>query len=146
MRGILLLVAGLAMMACVDLDIQPLPTVAPPGQHPIANPSFASDLQPVLTQSCATSGVCHLGPSSQQGLDLGSGQSYGNLVDVAANEQPALMRVRPGQPDSSYLILKLEPDPNNTVPGSRMPSGASPLPPEVIQSFRNWIANGALNN
>lgn len=141
-----MLVVGVVMAACVDLDIQPLPTVAPPGQHPIANPAFASDLQPILTQSCATSGACHLGPSSQQGLDLESGQSYADLVNFAASEQPALMRVRPGLPDSSFLIHKLEPDPDNTVPGARMPSGASPLPTEVIQSFRNWIANGALNN
>jgi hypothetical protein len=126
--------------SCVDLRIEPVPAG---GNHPIANPSFSTHLQPILTQTCATSGACHLGPGSQLGLDLSTGQSYDNLVNVQASERPSLLRVEPGDPDSSFLILKLEGAPGA---GVRMPSGAPPLAAEVIQSFRNWITNGAPNN
>jgi hypothetical protein len=127
-------------LSCVDLRIEPVPAG---GDHPIENPLFSGDLQPIFTQTCATSGACHLGPASQLGLDLSAGQSYGNLVSVPAASRPSLLRVEPGNPDSSFLILKLEGAPGA---GTRMPSGAPPLPDEVIQSFRNWITNGAPDN
>jgi len=130
------MVAGL--LACGGKD--------PSAPQPIADPSFAADIQPVLTQSCATSGVCHVGPTSQLGLDLSSGQAYGNLVNVAATLNPGLNRVVPVLPDSSFLIFMMESDATKRSGGRRMPLGAAPLPDAVIQTMKNWIANGAADN
>lgn len=130
------MVAGL--LACGGND--------PAAPQPIADPGFAVDIQPILTRSCATSGVCHLGPTPQLGLDLSAGQAYGNLVNVASVLDPVLERVLPARPDSSFLILMMESDATKRGGGRRMPLGAAPLPAAVIQTMRNWIANGAADN
>ncbi|MDO8664998.1 MAG: hypothetical protein Q7J79_00175 [Gemmatimonadales bacterium] len=138
-----LLAAALCAAACPDLDID-RPQIS--GTHPIANPRFGTDIQPILTQSCAMSGACHLGPSSQLDLDLGAGQAYGNLVNVPARLNPNLLRVNPSKPDSSFFIFMMEGDAAKRSGGRQMPLSGTPLPTEVIQTMKNWITNGALNN
>ena len=67
--------------------------------------------------------------------------SYANLVNVPSVESP-LLRVAPGDPDSSYLFLKIIAAPG--IVGDRMPP-----PPEAaltegeIEAIRQWIAAGA---
>ena len=63
----------------------------------------------------------------------------------AANEAAraaGLLRVAPGDPDHSYLLLKLEgklgPD-----EGVQMPLVGGPLPASAIDAIRRWIAAGA---
>ena len=51
-----------------------------------------------------------------------------------------LLRVKPGDPDGSYLIRKLE---GGRIVGERMPLGSAPLPPETLAVIREWIARGA---
>ncbi len=58
---------------------------------------------------------------------LEAGQSYGNLVGRPAAENSSLDRVAPGNPDASYIILKLRGDPSIT--GERMPLGGPYLTP-----------------
>jgi hypothetical protein len=94
-------------------------------------------LSPICTQ-------CHAGPSAPLGFSMEAGVSYGNLVDVPSAELPELMRVKPGQPDSSYIVLKIEGAPG--IVGGRMPLGLAPLSAEEIQAIRDWIADGALRN
>jgi methionine-rich copper-binding protein CopC len=53
---------------------------------------------------------------------------------------PSLQRVRPGDPDGSYLIQKLE---GRAAVGAQMPFGGPPLPASTIAFIRQWIANGA---
>ncbi len=72
--------------------------------------------------------------------------AYANLVGV---KSPAtgLVRVDPGKPDSSYLIMKLEGTQlNKGGTGVRMPFGAEPLPADTIALIRSWIKAGAPNN
>jgi hypothetical protein len=62
-----------------------------------------------------------------------------------ATENGALNRVEPGDPERSYLILKLRGDPS--IVGARMPFDGPPyLSPEQIDGIAAWIRAGAANN
>jgi hypothetical protein len=111
----------------------------------VATPSSAATFEfvqnNIFTPSCALSG-CHAGPSPQQGMNLSAGQAYAALVNVPSTEQPSLLRVRPGNPDQSYLVQKIM---GTAAVGARMPLGGAPLSDSQIQAVRDWIAAGALN-
>jgi hypothetical protein len=100
--------------------------------------------QLVFTPMCSG---CHSGPTSTalpSGMDLGStADSFAALVGVASLQVPELNRVEPGDPDSSYLIDKLE---GTQTVGSRMPQGGPFLDQETIDLIREWISNGAEND
>jgi hypothetical protein len=105
------------------------------------DPSYASDIQPIFTASCALPS-CHASPG-QYGLILTAGQSYSLLVNVNSAEVPTMMRVRPTLPDSSYLVLKIE---GRQTVGLQMPATGTPLSATNIQLIRNWVTKGAQNN
>ncbi len=90
----------------------------------------------IFNPSCAVSG-CHLGDNAQQGLDLSSGAAGDNLIGVDSREVPSFKRVDPGNPDDSYLVMKLEGD--SRIVGQRMPLGAPSLSGEQIDLVREWI-------
>ena len=77
-------------------------------------------------------------------MDLREGHTFASIVDVNSSGQPALKRVKPGDPANSYLVRKLEGGPG--ISGSRMPDGGPFLSPTVMQRIRNWILLGAPNN
>ncbi len=101
---------------------------------------FQSIQDNVFTPICSK---CHVGASAPEGLQLDAGHSYNLLVGVASVEQSNLQRVAPGDPDSSYMIHKIEGLPG--ISGGRMPLGESPLPQATIDAIRQWITNGAPN-
>lgn len=107
---------------------------------------FDTDIQPILSSNCAFSG-CHAGTAPQQGQNLSAGVAYANVVCVASNERPGMMRVRPFEPDSSYLVHKVQ-GTHGTVGGSggQMPLGGTPLSPAQISLIRAWITQGARTN
>ena len=102
-------------------------------------------MQPILSANCALSG-CHAGTSPQQGMNLSSGQTFSNTVNVPSN-QSSLDRIEPGQPDQSYLVHKIQ-GTQATVGGSggQMPLGGGPLSQSDIDKIRAWITAGAANN
>ncbi|HEX9693071.1 MAG TPA: hypothetical protein VGA22_13335 [Gemmatimonadales bacterium] len=108
--------------------------------------TFSCDVQPVFTASCALTG-CHVAPNPPHGLILSPGAAYSNLVDVTSGEAPALKRIRPGLPDSSYLVHKIQ-GTQASVGGSggRMPLNGTALSQAVIDTIRSWVAAGAANN
>ena len=110
---------------------------------PAAAVSFGQQIQPILTASC-TSSACHDASQPAQGLQLTSGAAYTALMAAAA-ECPADQRVSPGNPDQSYLMLKLQGS-GDCFTGSRMPRGNAPLSAAQLQLIRDWITNGAPNN
>jgi hypothetical protein len=59
---------------------------------------------------------------------------------VPSIQQPAVLRVAPGDPDASYLVRKLEGTVGIT--GEPMPPIGS-LDPTLIAVIRQWITNGA---
>ncbi len=131
--------AGCAV-ACTNPDASlKIVTVAPP---PGTTIRFSADVQPIFTRSCAFLG-CHAGTSPAQGLNLESGNAYGNLVNVQSAEIADVVRVNPGMSAASYLVRKLE---GTSIVGERMPFGGPYLPDAEIQVIRDWIDQGADNN
>lgn len=102
--------------------------------------SFADIVQPIFTGSCASAG-CHGGGAPSADLDLSPGQSYAALVNVPAQQRPALKRVLPNEPDSSYLYHRL----TGAQGASLMPPGGG-LPAGQIAEIRQWIEEGARDN
>ena len=105
--------------------------------------SFARDIAPVLKSRCAT---CHLTGQEAGQLALHPGAAYASLVNAAAVESK-LLRVKPGAPEESYVLLKLEGrhlDAGGN--GARMPLGAPPLDEATLTQIRTWIAAGAPEN
>jgi hypothetical protein len=105
-------------------------------------PTFPSIQSNIFNLNCALSG-CHIGSNPAGGLNLSEGIAYGNLVGVSSQEVSALQRVNPGDPDNSYLVIKLE-GTDSRLQGERMPRGREPLTQEQINVIRQWIADGAL--
>lgn len=104
--------------------------------------SFAREIQPIFNANCS----CHMGSFPTEDMNLGSGQSYANIVNVKSNQSP-LDRIEPGDPTKSYMIHKLR-NTQRTVGGSgaRMPFGGAALRPAQIQLIEKWITQGAQNN
>lgn len=104
----------------------------------LAHASEFDTLQSTLfTPTCSG---CH-GASGAAGLSLTASNAYSNLVGVPSRTSGGVLRVAPGDPDNSMIIMKVEGRPGV---GSRMPLGGSALPDETIQLLRDWIAAGAL--
>src|SRR6185295_8531436 len=99
---------------------------------------LASIQDNVFTPICTQ---CHAGAAAPLGFRLDESSAYAMLVNAPSVEAPSLVRVQPGNPDSSYLIQKLE---GTAAVGGQMPLGQPPLPPATIAVIRQWIANGAL--
>jgi len=99
---------------------------------------FQSIQDNVFTPICVR---CHSGASAPEGLQLDAAHSYALLVGVPSGEVPDVERVKPGDPDSSYIVLKLEGAPG--IVGVQMPYGGPYLPQATIDVIRQWITNGA---
>jgi hypothetical protein len=83
---------------------------------------------------------CHTGAAAPLGFRLDADSAYAMLVNTPSAEVPALQRVTPGDPASSYLIQKLE---GHAQVGGQMPLGQPPLPQATIDVIRQWIVDGA---
>ena len=107
--------------------------------------TFATIQKKILDASCATP-TCHGAAAVSGGLNLAAGASYGNLVGVLAANPSAqaggVLRVAPGNPDSSFLLQKLL---GTITPaeGVKMPLVGQPLSPAELDLIRRWIAAGA---
>jgi len=104
-------------------------------------PTLSSIQAFVFTPICTR---CHTGAAAPLGFALDSGVARQNLVGFPSVEVPALMRVNPGNPDSSYIVWKIEG--RSGIQGGRMPLGLQPLSAEQIAAIRGWISDGAENN
>lgn len=105
-----------------------------------ANPSFDTDIQEIFNRMGCASSSCH-GTSESAGLRLTAGDSYDELVNIAAFQEPGT-RVIPNDAENSYLVIKIE---GRQTVGGKMPVGGS-LDNIDITNIRNWIDTGALNN
>jgi mono/diheme cytochrome c family protein len=100
--------------------------------------SFSSIQAQIFTPICS---VCH---PPNQGMDLRQANAYANIVGVPSTEQPTVMRVKPGDPDNSYLYRKITGAPG--ISGARMPFGGPFLSDAQIKLIHDWILAGAPNN
>jgi hypothetical protein len=128
-----LLLAGsaslLTLMGCSGggsgMSTGSMPTT-PPAMTLTAD--FDSIQANIFTPICAG---CHSGPNPAANLSLDAAHSYNDLVNVPSTEEPALDRVKPGDPTDSFLVIHLQKD------GDGAPASDIPF---VIQ----WIMEGAL--
>jgi hypothetical protein len=98
---------------------------------------FGSIQENIFTPICS---VCHVGGGAPEGLRLDAANSYNLLVSVPSTEVPSIMRVKPGDPDNSYIIQKLE---GHAAVGAQMPFGGPYLSTATIAFIRQWITDGA---
>jgi hypothetical protein len=91
--------------------------------------SFANDIRPVLTTSCAFG--CHFFTSTSA------------IVNVHGSIYPTYILIKPFEPQNSLIYLKINPAP---PVGSRMPQIGSLLTAAQIDKFKRWILEGALDN
>ncbi|WP_338282772.1 IPT/TIG domain-containing protein [Corallococcus caeni] len=106
--------------------------------------TLASDVQPIFTATCATSG-CHATASTP--VNLTSGNAYNELVGVPTSSKGCGQRLRVqacgplrGQ---SFLIDKiLATNSSPACSGGAMPKG-SPLSAAQKQAIIDWVAQGA---
>ncbi len=99
---------------------------------------FQSIQDNVFTPICS---VCHAGGAAPQGLRLDAVNSYSMIVGVPSTEDPSVLRIKPGNPDNSYLVQKIE---GHASVGAQMPFGGPPLPAATINVIRQWVTDGAL--
>src|SRR5271170_5779847 len=119
--------AAVLLVACagngegLDANGEPIGSGGNPGEPLTAD--FQSIQDNVFTPICVR---CHSGASAPEGLQLDADHSYALLVGVPSTEVPSLDRVKPGDPDDSYLVQKLEDAPG--IVGVQMPFGGPYLP------------------
>ncbi len=121
------------------------------GPTPDLQPTFAS-IQKNIFETTDSAGrtacvVCHsaTGRSPSGGLNLDHAAAYASLVNVPSQRKAGAIRVIPGDPDSSYLVHKVEGLPD--IVGRRMPFNGPPyLTDGQITILKRWIAIGAPNN
>ncbi len=112
----------------------------PPGTGAAGGPiiaTFESIQANVFTPICS---VCHAGGAAPQGLRLDEVNSYALLVGVPSTEVASALRIKPGDPDNSYLVQKIE---GHAAVGAQMPFGGPPLPAATITVIRQWVTDGA---
>jgi hypothetical protein len=154
---------------------------------------FAADVLPIFSNSCGISSVCHGCDDSSTCTDSGikpylgpavgspaatSGQIaaiFAQAVGQPSTLQPSLsdssmmvgnpgmMIIAPGDPEHSFMMYKLDGDPNATnvndevscstlscasgmTCGGSMPSGGPQLSSTDRNTIRRWIAEGAKND
>lgn len=119
----------------------PPPPPTPPPPPPAAfGPNFSEIQAAVFTPSCATAN-CHSGGNPPASLNLEAANSFAMLVGIASEQDGALQRVNPGNPEVSYLIRKLE----GSGSGQQMPPNNA-LPQADIDIIRQWITDGAIDD
>jgi hypothetical protein len=110
-----------------------------PGDGQPVDTTFTLVQRQVLGPSCALSG-CH---ADAEYPNLSADRAWANLVGVASSV-PGLSLVTPGDPDRSYLYLKITGGPG--MEGSLMPRNRGALSAADKAVVRAWIARGAPND
>jgi len=149
--GAALLVLGALLAGCagngegLDANGQPIGSGSGGSGDGGGGGGITADLQSIETNVFAPiCAQCHIGAGAPEGLQLDtSAHAYQFLVGVASNEKPSVLRVKPGDPDNSYLYQKITGAAG--IVGGQMPLGQTPLPAATIAAIRQWIANGAMN-
>jgi hypothetical protein len=139
---IAVVVASLLASACGDE--KRLPTQPDGGGPPPETATFTRVKNEVFTRSCALPG-CHAAPreTANEGLVLSEGEAYGNIFNVPANQNPSLMRIKPNDPDNSYLVRKITPF--TDINGGRMPQSGS-ITDAQRKLVTDWVLRGAPND
>ena len=112
-----------------------VPEVAP--SEPI---SYAAHLEPLVIARCLG---CHEAEAPEADLVLEAGRGYDALVGPRSVQKPSMALVAPGDPEASYLWLKLQ---HRAPHGKGMPrtlTGSKMLRADELELYRRWIEGGA---
>jgi hypothetical protein len=139
---IAVVVASLLASACGDE--KRLPTQPDGGEPPPETATFTRVQNEVFTPTCALAG-CHLGPkqAANEGLVLEAGAAYANIVGIPSNQKAPMLRVKPNDPDNSYLVRKITPF--TDINGGRMPQSGS-ITDAQRKLVTDWVLRGAPND
>lgn len=126
-------------------DATPVPPDGiPPGLTPCEEAVYHSDLawiqRAIFDVSCTNR--CHGDTPPSGGLSLRPGESRAAMVNVASRGFPSWIRVVPGNPGASMLMVQVGGEPGPELEGF-MPWGQPMLCREMIDAMRRWIAEGA---
>ena len=129
----MLWVAALSWAGCGGDDS----TVGPDGEGELTEATLAQ-VSEVFAVSCTLSG-CHSGGEPAADMSL-EGDFAARIIGVASGQRPDLKLVDPGNPDDSYLLIKVRGD--DEIVSQQMPPDKT-LPAEQVEIIRAWIASGA---
>ena len=97
----------------------------------------------VFDASCARSN-CHVTGNEAGGLILERGKSRDSLVNMPSTVDHGMMRVLPGDPTQSYLLVALGGEPGMPPEGAVMPWGGLPmLCSQEVDAIKRWVMAGA---
>lgn len=113
-----------------------IPKPVHPGE-PIDTAYFATEVVPIFQQHCW---VCH---PDMAGLDLTANVAHSNLVGVVSTNHAPGVRIVPGDPMVSVLWHKVS---GSSDYGLNMPPNGTFLSNDELQTIRDWIEQGALDN
>jgi mono/diheme cytochrome c family protein len=134
-----ILIGGALLLLAACSSEAPVPEAAK--ASPQAATLYQEKIAPLFRSKC---GTCHLTGTEAGNVQLTPGQAIAAIVDVAAQEAPKYKRVVPGDPDSSYLVMKIEGTHiEKGGSGATMPFAAPPLSALEIADIRQWITEGA---
>jgi hypothetical protein len=105
----------------------PMMTAPGSGSPPPLMATFDSIQANIFTPLCAG---CHGGANPAENLNLDATHSYNDLINVPSTEEPSVVRVKPGFPSQSYLVLHIQ----------KEGDGASATDLSFIEQ---WITDGA---
>jgi hypothetical protein len=113
--------------------------------------AYASNVAPIFGDPSAEAGTgacsyCHY-PGSPNRPDFSNVfDPVEGIVGVKAQFRRDLDLVAPGDPDNSFLVMKLEALTPSSAIGSPMPRAYQPFSATDVAKIRQWIAEGARNN
>ena len=102
----------------------------------LAQPAIPDRVLEIFEDNCAFAG-CHAGPNAPRGLDLTEDFALSALLNVPSKDQSNYVRVKPGDPVNSYLMMKLKGGPD--IVGERMPKGSAALADADLAAIEAWI-------
>ncbi len=144
MRFSLILPAAGVALALAAASAPSAPADSPPGSSPAA----ATAKQPavaILLNRCGGA-KCHGGAKPKQKLDLSSLEAIKRTAIGAQAEQGTMKVVVPGDPEASYLFLKITKSRranDSRIKWKQMPPGGAKLDPAEIAQIEAWIKSGA---
>jgi hypothetical protein len=131
-------------LGCADFETSVDPTGGAPDDL-VATPSFSANVTPIFDKRCATGG-CHSLATHQAGLTLDPSAAYDAIVGVPSTLRPGELRVRPTEPNRSWLVTMISADDVARQGHSRMPLATQPLTSNQIETIVRWIEQGAQRN
>lgn len=145
MRVILATLATTAFLAACggDGDSPMAPGNGGDDRVVLMNPSFSTDIQEIFVRRGCSAGQCHGSGAGGLTLTSSAAANHAVLVGVESTSESDFVRAEPGDPDNSYVVIKLE---GRQSVGARMPLGAPPLDDIDLANIRNWITAGAQSN